>query len=159
MILWICVIGAVNREGKFFFSVVGNSRPTNQQVKNALSDHIEPASTLCSDGHSAYRQFAKDEWVNLVQIKGGRGTKKGIYHIQHANKLHDSAKKMYKGFNGVAAKHLPGYMAWCGLICYNSGTTTMKEKEERIAKIVMAYYGTLNCLDISKGTYKARVVV
>ena len=30
----ICVIGAVSREGKFFFSVVGNGRPTNRQVKN-----------------------------------------------------------------------------------------------------------------------------
>ena len=151
--------GAVNREGKFYFGVAGNGRPTNQRVKSILQDHIQPASTLCTDGHTAYRQFAKDEWLNLVQIKGGHGTKKGVYHIQHANNLHKSAKKMYKGFNGVATKHLPGYMAWCGLICYNSGSTTMKEKEDRIVRIVAAYYGTLNCLDISKGTYNEERVV
>ena len=151
----ICVIGAVNRDGKYYFSVVGNGRPTNRQVKNALKDHIQPSSTLCTDGHVAYRQFAKDEWLNLVQIKGGRATKKGIYHIQHANKLHDSAKKMVNNFNGVATKHLPGYMAWCGIVCYNSGSTTMKEKENRITRIVTSYYGALNCRDISKGTYKS----
>ena len=155
----ICVIGAVNREGQYFFRVVGNGRPTSQQVKDALVGHVEPASTLCTDGHASYRQFAKDEWVNLVQIKGGRGTKKGIYHVQHANNLHDCAKKMVSGFNGVATKHLPGYMAWGGLILYNSSRTSLKEKEEKLAKITMSYYGKQNCLDISSGTFKLRSMV
>ena len=41
----ICVIGAVNREGKYFFKVVGNGRPTSQQIKESLEGHIEPGAT------------------------------------------------------------------------------------------------------------------
>lgn len=62
----VCVLGAVNCEGKYFFDIVCNGRPTNQQVKEALSGRIVPASTLCTDGHATYKQFANDEWINLV---------------------------------------------------------------------------------------------
>ena len=72
----------------------------------------EPWATLCTDEEASYRKFAKENGNALVQIKGGKGTVKGIYHIQHLNAYHSNLKNFIGQFKGISSKYLNNYLVW-----------------------------------------------
>ena len=77
-----------------------------------LGGHVSAKATLCTDGEASYRKFSKGNGNGLVQIKGGKGTVKGIYHIQHLNAYHSRLKAFLASFRGVSTKYLNNYLTW-----------------------------------------------
>ena len=103
-------------------------------VREVLGGHVSPDATLCTDEDASYRRFSKDNGNGLVQIKGGKKTVKGIYHIQHLNAYHSKLKLFLAGFKGVSSKYLNNYLTWNNVVEHKTGT--LREKVARMMRYV-----------------------
>ena len=110
----VCVTCAVSRNGKLYSKVATLGRGTSGVLKKVLRKHISDNAILCTDKDSAYRRFAKNAELRLIEVKAGRV--KGTYHIQHVNAYHSRLKAFMLRFKGVATKYLDNYLAWHNLI-------------------------------------------
>ena len=95
---------------------------------------MSPDATLCTDEDASYRRFSKDNGKGLVQIKGGKKTVKGIYHIQHLNAYHSKLKLFLAGFKGVSSKYLNNYLTWNNVVEHKTGTH--RDKVARMMRYV-----------------------
>ena len=108
----VCLPCAVDRKGKAIGRVAKLGKCSAAAVKAVLGGHVSAKATLCTDGEASYRKFSKGNGNGLVQIKGGKGTVKGIYHIQHLNAYHSRLKAFLASFRGVSTKYLNNYLTW-----------------------------------------------
>lgn len=106
-----CVSTAIDRNGGLVVIPVCMGRLTTNALSTTYQNNIEQSSTICTDSHRAYIQFAKNVNADLIQIDSGKH-KKGIYHINHINALHNKLKLWMKPKYGVATKYLANYMYW-----------------------------------------------
>ena len=110
----VCVTCAVSRNGNIYSKVATLGRATSGVLKKVLRKRISDTAILCTDKDSAYRRFADNAELRLVQVKAGHV--KGTYHIQHVNAYHSRLKAFMLRFKGVATKYLDNYLAWHNLI-------------------------------------------
>ena len=108
----VCVPCALDRNGNAVSKVAKLGKCSTEAVTEVLGEHVNPTATLCTDGETSYRKFAKKNGNSLVQIKGGKGTVKGIYHIQHMNAYHSNLKNFLSQFKGISSKYLNNYLVW-----------------------------------------------
>ena len=90
-------------------------RISKSDIENAIGNRIDKDSILCTDGHVSYKGFAKDNQLSLVVLRADlkQHVKKGIYHIQKVNSLHNRMKKWIDStFWGVSTKYLQNYLNW-----------------------------------------------
>lgn len=106
-----CVSTAIDRNGGLVVVPICMGRLTTKALNSTYQDNIEQSSTICTDSHRAYIQFAKNVNAEHIQIDSGKH-KKGIYHINHINALHNKLKLWMKPKYGVATKYLANYMYW-----------------------------------------------
>ena len=108
----VCLVTAIDRESDTLIRVSNLGVPAAGDLSDTLHATMPAGTTLCTDQASGYVALAKQESVNLVQLRGGR-IKHGLYHIQNVNQLHISLNKAFlRPFHGVSTKYLPNYMAW-----------------------------------------------
>ncbi|MDO5536905.1 MAG: IS1595 family transposase [Desulfovibrionaceae bacterium] len=107
----VCVVTAIDRENDTNAVVSNLGVPSASDIIDAIGTDIQPKSVLCTDKSSSYRLLATNNNLDLVRLKGGK-IKRGIYHIQNANQLHQSIKEFLGPFHGVATKYLRNYMVW-----------------------------------------------
>ena len=110
----VCVSCAVSRHGKLYSKVATRGHPSSTVLEKVLKKHISSNTTLVTDGDPAYRRFATNAGINLVQVKAGRA--EGYYHIQTVNSYHSRLKAFMLRFKGVATKYLDNYLAYHNLI-------------------------------------------
>ena len=126
----VCVPCVVSRDHRSIAHPACLGGCSFEALNNVLGGKVQKGSYLCTDANSIYCKFAKENELNLVQIKGGKETK-GQFHIQHLNSYHSMLKKFMEKFNGVATKYLDGYLAWHNFLNYaNEGI----EDKARILK-------------------------
>ncbi len=79
-----------------------------------LAKHISKDAVLCSDGDSAYDQFARGQALPHYRLNAKKGPKvvQKAFHIQTINNLHSRFQTFMDPFCGPATKNLPGYAAW-----------------------------------------------
>ena len=94
----MCVPCAIDRIGNAVSKVTYLGKSSTKAVREVLSGHVSREATLCIDEDASYRGFYKDNGNGLVQIKGGKKTVKGIYHIQHLNAYQSKLKLFLDGF-------------------------------------------------------------
>lgn len=79
-----------------------------------LTPIINRDSILCSDGHSWYKTFSKDQGIahhRLITLDNQRVIGKE-YHIQNVNSYISRLKGWIARFHGVGTAYLPSYLAW-----------------------------------------------
>ena len=103
---------AIDRKGNAVSRVAKLGKCSTKAVREVLGGHVNHEATLCTDEEASYRKFAKENGNALVQIKGGKGTVKGIYHIQHLNAYHSNLKNFIGQFKGISSKYLNNYLVW-----------------------------------------------
>ena len=108
----VCVPCAVDRNNGIVALVSGTGKTSTDKVKAVLDNRIVESSILVTDKESSYRRFAKENNIELIQIKAEQRTFKGIYHIQHINAFHSRLKSFMRPFQGVSTKHLNNYLVW-----------------------------------------------
>lgn len=111
----VAVIVTADRKGEVDMKVAKLGRIRKADIENAIGNRIEKDSILCTDGHVSYKGFAKDNQLSLVVLRADlkQHVKKGIYHIQNVNSLHNRVKKWIDStFWGVSTKYLQNYLNW-----------------------------------------------
>ncbi|AHI32926.1 IS1595-like element ISMsa1 family transposase [Marinobacter salarius] len=79
-----------------------------------LAPIINRDSILCSDGHSWYKTFSKEQGIahhRLITLNNQRVIGKE-YHIQNVNSYISRLKGWMARFHGVGTAYLPSYLAW-----------------------------------------------
>ena len=144
----VCVPCAIDRKGHAVSKIAKLGKCSTKAVKAVLGGHVEQEATLCTDEESSYRRFAKDNRNNLVQIKGGQGSVKGIYHIQHLNAYHSNLKLFIKKFKGVSCKYLNNYLVWNNEI--ERKAVGLSEKANTTLKQIASTLFEETCLSLPK---------
>jgi transposase-like protein len=111
----VAVIVTADRKGTMDMKVATFGRISKKDIEKAIGNRIDKGSTLCADGHVSYKGFAKDNQLPLVVLRADlkQHIKKGIYHIQNVNSLHNRVKKWIDStFWGVSTKYLQNYLNW-----------------------------------------------
>lgn len=113
-----------------------------------LGGHVHPDATLCTDKDASYRKFAKANGNILVQVKGGKGSVKGIYHIQHLNAYHSCLRNFISRFKGVSSKYLNNYLVWNNEI-ERKGVRLCEKAEHALRQVASAIFEeTCRCLSL-----------
>lgn len=110
----VSVTCAISRRGKLYSKVATRGHPDATVLEKVLKKHISSNSILVTDGDPAYRRFATNVGINLVQVKAGKA--EGYYHVQTVNSYHSRLKAFMVRFKGVATKYLDNYLAYHNLI-------------------------------------------
>ena len=132
----VCLPCAIDRKGKAVSRVAKLGKCSAAAVKAVLGGHVSEKATLCTDGDASYRKFSKDNGNGLVQIKGGKGSVKGIYHIQHLNAYHSRLKAFLASFRGVSTKYLNNYLTWNNVVGARRGG--LAEKASTLLDLVVS---------------------
>jgi transposase-like protein len=141
----VCVPCAVNRNGLSIAKITNAGRVSAKALHQLYDGRIQGDATLVTDELNSYVQFADTNGIALVQIKGGK-SKKGIYHIQHANSYHSQLKQFIRGFRGVSSKYLNNYLIWHNFVNY--ARETAEEKRNILLAFVLSTFKTDRCKDI-----------
>lgn len=131
----VCVPCLVNRNGLSYAKISNKGRVSSQDLHNVLDGRIKEGSVLVTDVMNSYVNFASENNLDLIQIKGGKG-KKGIYNIQHINSYHSILKSFIERFNGVSSKYLNNYLVWNNFANYSKGT--FYEKKDILRRFVLS---------------------
>jgi transposase-like protein len=112
-----CILVARDREGRTVDAVTGRGALTAAQLKRDLLPKLDPQALLVSDGHPAYRAFARKHRIahEAVNLRAGvRARRLGnlAIHVQNVNAYHQRFKAWLQGFRGVASRYLPNYLGW-----------------------------------------------
>ena len=86
---------------------------TKSDIKESFQSPLPQTSTLCSDGNTSYKGYSIDNNLNHIVLRTDlrQYVKKGIYHIQHVNEMHNRLKKWLDNtFCGVSTKYLQNYL-------------------------------------------------
>ena len=109
------VIVTADRKNELNMTLCGFGRLTKAEIGESLRSPLPDGTVLCTDGHVSYKGYAADNHIAHVVVKVGIGqyVKRGVYHIQHVNSLHNRLKKWINGnFWGVSTKYLQNYLNW-----------------------------------------------
>jgi hypothetical protein len=74
---------------------------------------IERDIVLVTDGHPAYRAFAREASITHHAVNLSAGVRvAGTLHVQNVNAYHSRFKEWLRRFHGVATRYLPNYLGW-----------------------------------------------
>jgi transposase-like protein len=143
----ISVVVAADRSGRMALRATGKSRPTSQDIVEALGRWVEKKRNLskktifCTDQYSAYCTFARKKNLLHKQIPGWdrKWTNRRIYHLQHVNNVHSKLKKWIRQFNGVSSKYLPNYLIYFKI---KEIVKDFKNQEDILLKYSLKYNNT-----------------
>ena len=108
-----CILVARDRTGGTHDFVTGRGAVTTQQLHRHLLPVLDPDVLLVTDGHPAYRAFARDAGISpeFVNLRAGERVR-GAVHVQNVNAYHRRFRQWLARFHGVASRYLPNYLGW-----------------------------------------------
>ena len=65
----VCIASAIDENDNCFLEIVGTGPITSEQVKKVFQEKIEKVNYLITDCKSSYEKFAKENNINLEQVK------------------------------------------------------------------------------------------
>jgi transposase-like protein len=109
------VIVSKDRKKSLQMTLSTMGRISKSDIVESFQTPLNGAAILCSDGHVSYKGYSKDYNLKHIVLRSDlkQFVKKGVYHIQHVNELHNRLKKWIDGtFWGVSTKYLQNYLNW-----------------------------------------------
>ncbi|PJJ19002.1 transposase-like protein [Janthinobacterium sp. 67] len=109
----VCILVARDRTGQTLDFVTGKGALTKAQLHHCLLPMIDKDVLLVTDGHAAYRAFAREAGIShhAVNLRAGIRVQ-GAAHVQNVNAYHSRLRQWLGPFHGVATRHLPNYLGW-----------------------------------------------
>ena len=109
----VCIVVARDRTGQTLDFVTGKGALTKVQLHACLPPVIDKDVLLVTDGHAAYRAFAREAGIShqAVNLRAGICVQ-GAAHVQNVNAYHSRLREWLRIFHGVASRYLPNYLAW-----------------------------------------------
>ncbi|MCR5748407.1 MAG: IS1595 family transposase, partial [Lachnospiraceae bacterium] len=109
----VCVPCAVNDSGVAYAKPAKLGKVSSKCIKETFEGIISPEATLCTDREKAYRNFAKQKDMNLIQTNTDDSVievEGKSYGVQRINAYHTGLKNFIRRFHGVSTKHLGNYI-------------------------------------------------
>ena len=108
-----CILVARDRTGQTVDAVTGRGAVTKGQLHRHLLPVLDPDVLLVTDGHPAYRAFAREARIShqYVSLRAGERVR-GAVHVQNVNGYHRRFRQWLARFHGVASRYLPNYLGW-----------------------------------------------
>ncbi|MEH6434546.1 IS1595 family transposase [Massilia sp. DD77] len=109
----VCVLVARDRTGGTHDFITGRGALTRDQLHRHLLPVLDPDVLLVTDGHPAYRSFAREAGISheFVNLRAGERVR-GAVHVQNVNAYHRRFRQWLARFHGVASRYLPNYLGW-----------------------------------------------
>jgi len=109
----VCILVARDRTGGTFDFVTGRGAVTAAQLHHHLLPVLDKDVLLVTDGHGAYRSFARTAGIShqSVNLRAGERVR-GAVHVQNVNAYHSRFRQWLSRFRGVASRYLPNYLGW-----------------------------------------------
>ena len=109
----VCVLVARDRSGRTIDAVTGRGPVTADQLSEHLAPVLAPDALLMTDGHGAYRAFARRCGIahQSVNVRAGERVR-GAVHVQNVNAYHSRMRTWLRHFCGVASRYLGNYCGW-----------------------------------------------
>ena len=109
----VCILVARDRTGQTVDVVTGRGAVTAAQLQRDLLPVLDRDVLLVTDGHPAYRAFARANGISHEAVKLRAGERaRGAVHVQNVNAYHRRFRQWLSRFNGVASRYLPNYLGW-----------------------------------------------
>jgi hypothetical protein len=109
----VCILVARDRTGRTVDFVTGRAPLTRAQLRRCLKPVVAPDILLVTDGHYAYRAFAREAGITHRAVKLSAGVRvAGALHLKNVNAYHSRFKEWLRSFHGVASHYLPNYLGW-----------------------------------------------
>ena len=126
---YLQAVGIINsHQENCFLEIVGTGPITSEQVKKVFQEKIEKVNYLITDCKSSYEKFAKENNINLEQVKSGTYVNQNGYSLGNINSLHSELTTFLSCFKGVSTKHLQHYLDWfCFQKLINYTTEILKQ--------------------------------
>ena len=104
---------ARDRDGSTFDAVPGKGPVTAAQLHRHLRPVLHRNALLVTDGHAAYRAFARAAGIahQFVNLRAGEQVR-GEVHVQNVNGYHSRLRGWLHHFRGVATRYLGNYCGW-----------------------------------------------
>lgn len=108
-----CILVARDRGGQTCSFVTGRAAVTVRQLHRHLRPVLDPHVLLVTDGHRAYRSFARQARIAHAFVNVRLGERiRGAIHVQNVNAYHQRFRSWLARFHGVASRYLPNYLGW-----------------------------------------------
>ena len=108
-----CILVARDRSGNTVDFVAGRAPLRPAHLRRCLAPVLAPDVVLVTDGHPAYRVFAREDGISHRAVNQSAGVRvDGALHVQNVNAYHGRFKRWLRHFNGVASRYLPNYLGW-----------------------------------------------
>jgi len=109
----ICVLVARERSGRTHDAVTGPAPLTAALLRRHLGPVLDHDVLLVTDGHAAYRTFARTDGIShqCVNLSAGERVR-GAVHVQNVNGYHSRLRGWLHHFRGVATRYLHHYCGW-----------------------------------------------
>lgn len=108
----VCIASAIDEYDNCFLEIVGTGPITSEQIIDVFQDKTEKINCLITDCKSSYEKFAKENNIDLEQIKFGTYVNHNGYSLGNINSLHSELTTFLFNFKGVSTKHLQHYLDW-----------------------------------------------
>lgn len=110
---YVAVVVARDRSGKTIDFVAGHGELRAQALCAGLLPRLAPDIQLVSDGHAAYKRFARQARIEH-RIVRRRAIAEGPrpLHLRNVSGYLSRFHEWLRHFNGVATHHLPNYLGW-----------------------------------------------
>ena len=128
--------------GKVHGKAAGRGKVSADFLHRAYDDHISEGALLVTDKDSSDRKFARENHLEIIQLKNKTESRKGLYNLQRANNLHGQLKSFVGNFKNVSTKHLNNYVVWLGWNVENKGMTVRATAESILRSAGAAFYHT-----------------
>ncbi|NNG23229.1 IS1595 family transposase [Telluria aromaticivorans] len=109
----VCILVARDRTRQTRDFVTGRAAVTKEQLQRHLLPVLDKDVLLVTDGHAAYRAFAREAGIAhaFVNLRLGERVR-GAVHVQNVNAYHQRFRQWLARFHGVASHYLPNYLGW-----------------------------------------------
>ena len=109
----VCILVARDRTGQTLDFVTGKGALTQLQLQRCLLPVMDHDVLLVTDGHAAYRAFAREAGISHEAANLRAGIRvQGAAHVQNVNAYHSRLRAWLRPFHGVATRYLPNYLGW-----------------------------------------------
>jgi len=109
----VCVLVARDRSGQVLDWVPGKGPVTPAQLRQHLLPRLACDALLVTDGHPAYRSFARQAGITHEAVNLQAGIRvRGAIHVQNVNAYHSRLRGWLLPFRGVASRYLDNYLGW-----------------------------------------------
>lgn len=109
----VCVLVVRDRAGRTHDAVTGRGPVSAAQLHQHLAPVLDRDAMLVTDGHAAYRVFARDAGITHQAVNLRAGVRvNGAVHVQNVNAYHSRLRGWLHHFRGVATRYLGNYCGW-----------------------------------------------